>query len=72
MKIAVIGLGLIGGSLAKAIKKHYNYTVLGADLNQDVLRAALADGAVDRKLTTKDLQDCDIVLLAIYPQATVE
>ena len=38
MKIAVIGLGLIGGSMAKTLKLHTDATVYGCDLNPETIR----------------------------------
>ncbi len=72
MKIAVIGLGLIGGSLAKAIKKNYNYTIVGEDINNNVLNTALEEGVIDAAATPELLKKCDIVLVALYPQATID
>ena len=46
MKIAIAGLGLIGGSLAKAIKKNTEYTVYGYDISRDVISAAMAEEAI--------------------------
>ncbi|MBE6032330.1 MAG: prephenate dehydrogenase/arogenate dehydrogenase family protein [Clostridiales bacterium] len=69
MKIGVIGLGLIGGSLAKAIKTHTDHTVAGFDKETSVvLRAKLVD-AIDEDLDT--LQGCDMLILALYPHHTI-
>lgn len=71
MNIAVIGLGLIGGSLAKTIKLHTEHTVYGCDLNaQTILQAKLLD-AIDEELNDERLGTCDVVLVALYPQAIV-
>lgn len=72
MKIAVIGLGLIGGSLAKAIKQNKEHTVLGMDLNQEVLNKALKDNTIDAILNPEDLKTCHLVLVAIYPEAAIK
>lgn len=71
LRIGVVGLGLIGGSAAKALKAHTGHMVYGADLNEEVLGAALREGAVDGALTQETLQACDVVLPALYPGATV-
>lgn len=71
MNIAVIGLGLIGGSLAKTIKLHTEHTVYGCDLNpQTIMQAKLLD-AIDGELTEDALRTCDMVLVALYPEAIV-
>lgn len=71
MQIGVIGLGLIGGSMAKAIKKYTAHSVLGCDMNEAVLLQALADGSIDGILTDEALSGCDMVLAALYPAAVV-
>lgn len=72
MKIAVIGLGLIGGSLAKAISKYTNHTVIGIDNNPHVLSNALAAGAIHTAGNTDSISQADITILAIYPKQTTE
>lgn len=72
-KIFVIGVGLIGGSMALDIKKMYpNTTVLGIDANESHLDEAIKLGVIDEKATLKDLQDADLVLLAIPVDASVD
>ena len=72
MNIAVIGLGLIGGSMAKCIKKNTPHTVLGADVSQQVLYKARLLDAIDGELTDERLKICDMVILATWPRAAVE
>lgn len=71
MKIAVIGLGLIGGSIAKAIKEQTDHTVLGADIVQSVLLRAKLTEAIDDALTEESLPECETVIIALYPEAAV-
>lgn len=47
MKILVVGMGLIGGSVCKALKRKCDYTIHGCDIDENVLSAALEDGAID-------------------------
>lgn len=72
MKIAIIGLGLIGGSLARTIKLHTSHTVLGCDLNAATIQQAYLMGAIDEELTDASLRTCDMVLVSLYPGAIVE
>ncbi len=72
MKIGIVGLGLIGGSMAKALKMHTEHTVLGMDLIPSVVYKAYLLEAIDKALTPETLQDCDIVFLSMYPQDTVD
>lgn len=72
MQIAVIGLGLIGGSLAKTIKKRTPHTVLGMDANPQVVYKAKLLDAIDGELNLERLGICDIVIVATWPRAAVE
>ncbi len=72
MKIAVIGLGLIGGSMAKAVKQFTDDFVFGYDISDDVISKAISDGTVDDRLTDSNLALCDYIFIALYPQATID
>ena len=63
MKVAVIGLGLIGGSLAKSTKFRTAHTVYGIDLDSDTMMMARMCGAIDAPLTDENLPDCDLILV---------
>ena len=72
MTTAVVGLGLIGGSLCKTIKKNTSHTVYGFDLDNTISTYALMDGGIDRILDDENISECDFILLCVYPKATVE
>jgi len=72
VKIAIIGLGLIGGSLAKAIKAFTHHEVWGADLDENVLAAAIRENSIDGQLTDEILKTCDLALIALFPKAVVK
>ena len=72
MKIGVVGLGLIGGSLAKSAKKNTNFKVYGYDLNKEVIKDAISENSIDGELTQKRLQSCDYVFIPLYPEAVIE
>jgi len=69
--VGVVGLGLIGGSMAKAIRQYTDCTLLGYDTDGAVLSRALDEGVVSAALTAERLADCGLVIVALYPQATV-
>ena len=71
MKIAIVGLGLIGGSMAKSIKAKTAHTVYGADLDRETMTLARMCGAIDGPLTEETLPQCDLVLVAIFPAAAI-
>ena len=70
MKVGVVGLGLIGGSLAKAYKAA-GHRVLAYNRSRSTLDFAMLSGAVDEELTKENIGDCDLVLVAVYPQAAI-
>lgn len=72
LKIAIVGLGLIGGSMAKSIKLHTENIVFGADNNAVTIGSAITDGAINGELTDSNLAECDIVLVCLYPNATID
>ena len=72
MKIGVVGLGLIGGSLVKSAKKNTNFKVYGYDLNKEVIKKAISDNSIDGELTQKRLSSCDYVFIPLYPEAVIE
>lgn len=72
MKIGIIGLGLIGGSMAKAIRFNTDHYVLGMDIDKKVVTRAKVIEAINEELTEKNIGECDIVILALYPDATIE
>ena len=72
MNIAIIGLGLIGGSMARTIKQRTAYTVYGCDLNPQTIQQAYLMNAIDHELTDEALRTCDMVLVSLYPSAIVE
>ena len=71
MNIAIVGLGLIGGSMAKSIKHRTAHTVWGIDLDQETMMMARMCGAIDAPLSDENLPECDLILIAIRPAAAV-
>jgi len=72
MNVAIIGLGLIGGSMAKSIKARTSHTVWGVDLDTETMTMARMCGAIDAPLTDENLPQCDLILVAIRPSAAIE
>ena len=66
----VIGLGLMGGSLCKALDRA-GYRVLGTDADEKVQAYALLTQTISEPLTDENVQACDFLFLATYPQAAV-
>lgn len=66
MTVGILGLGLIGGSLARAYAKA-GHTVLAAEKDETMLAFAQIAGAIHGELTDENIGSCDLILLAIYP-----
>lgn len=71
MTVGIVGLGLIGGSFAKAYHAA-GERVLAQDIDRDVLSFAVISSAVDEELTDETMAECDLILLAVCPAAAVE
>lgn len=69
MTVGILGLGLIGGSLARAYALE-GHRVLCCEQNEQMLSFAMLAGAVEAPLTTDNLAECDLILLAVYPDGS--
>lgn len=70
MTVGVVGLGLIGGSIAKAIKYNTDNKVIGFDIDENVVLKARLLGAIDEEMTEQKISECDIIITGLYPEAT--
>lgn len=66
MNVGILGLGLIGGSLARAYALE-GHTVYACEKNESMFSFAMLAGAVHGKLDESTIENCDLILLAIYP-----
>ena len=71
MIVGILGLGLIGGSLARAYHEA-GHRVLAYNRSRSVTEFAMLANAVDEELTEENIDSCDLLLLALYPQACVD
>ena len=69
MIVGILGLGLIGGSLARAYALE-GHTVYASDKDEQMLSFAMLSGAVHGKLDETSVPTCDLILLAIYPDGS--
>ncbi len=68
--IGIIGLGLIGGSMAKSIKQRTGCRIFGRDIDPNTMEEALACGAIDGEL--EDFSQLDLLVVALFPDLTVD
>jgi prephenate dehydrogenase len=71
-QVGIVGLGLIGGSLAKAMKRKDDIRVLGWDQDKSILDFAQIAQAIDGVLEDEEIASCDLILLAAYPQGVID
>ena len=71
LKVGVVGLGLIGGSMARAYSAA-GHAVLAHDTDEKAIDLALAENAICGRLTADNAAGCDVIFLAVYPAAAVE
>ena len=69
--IGVVGLGLMGGSLCKALGAK-GHRIIGWDRDEHVRKYALLTGMIREELTDERVPECDFLFLAVYPGAAVE
>lgn len=74
MKTAIIGLGLIGGSIARRLRGFHNCTIAAYDRTADTLLLAKHDGAIDEGSTdaAEVFEDADLIILCLYPELNIE
>ena len=72
MKVGIIGLGLIGGSAARAYKTNGNHTVYAFDTDSSMLDFAKMTGVVDETLDESTIGECELIILALYPEAAIK
>ena len=77
MKVGFVGLGLIGGSMAKAYREYANelsldFTIYGYDRDSAILSFAMLDGTLNGELTDENIKKCDLIFIALYPMASIE
>jgi len=71
MTVGILGLGLIGGSLARAYAKA-EHTIFAAEIDRDILAFSQLAGVVSGELTEANIPNCDLILLSVYASASAD
>ena len=77
MTIGIVGLGLIGGSMAKAYREYsnvsgLNFQIYAYNRSEATLNEAIADGTVTARLDESTVSLCDLILVGLYPESSIE
>ena len=74
MKIAIIGLGLIGGSIARRLRGFHDCTIAAYNRTAETLLLAKQDGAIDEGYSDpgEAMEGADLIILCLYPQLNVD
>ena len=77
MTIGIVGLGLIGGSMAKAYREYsnacgLNFNIYAYNRSDSTLNEAISDGTVTAKLDESTVPLCDLILVGLYPESSIE
>lgn len=72
MIVGIVGLGLIGGSFAKAYSDNDEHKVLAFNRSKQVIEDAYEVKAIDGELDEKNIKDCDLILLCLYPKLCID
>ena len=71
-KVVIVGLGLLGGSMAMAIRKYTDCEVYGWNRTRSVAEKAAADGTLHGIADEAVIADADLMIISLYPQSTVD
>jgi len=72
MTIGIVGLGLIGGSLARAFKENHIENILAYDVDKISLEYASLIQVIDGTLNVDNISQCDYIFLALYPKDVID
>lgn len=74
MKIAIIGLGLIGGSMARRLRGFHDCKIAAYNRTRESLDLALSDGVIDYACDTPSeaMNDADLIIMCLYPQLNID
>lgn len=74
MKISIIGLGLMGGSMARRLRGFHDCTIAAYNRSRESLDLALADGVIDEAYDNAgDAMDgADLIVMCLYPQLNID
>ena len=70
--VVVVGLGLMGGSFAKAVRAYTECKLYGWNRTKTVAEAAVQEGTLDGVADDTILGQADLLVISLYPQSTID
>lgn len=70
--VGVVGLGLIGGSMAKTIREKTNCRIYGCNRSKNIVEQAISENVIHGELNEETLGECDLVILSLYAVRNIE
>lgn len=70
--VTIVGLGLMGGSMAMAVRKYTDSTIYGWNRTRAVAEKAVADGVLDGVADDAVLARTDLLIIGLYPASTID
>lgn len=72
MHCSVVGMGLIGGSIAKAVSAFTSCKVYGFDKDEKVIEDAISRSVITRQMTKENIKNCSLIIVALYPELVID
>lgn len=70
--VGIVGLGLIGGSMAKTVRETTTCRIYACNRSKNIVEQAIAEDVINGELNSVTLPECDLVILSLYARRNIE
>ena len=70
--VGIVGLGLIGGSMAKTVREKTTCRIYGSNRSRNIVEQAISENVIHGELKNETLSECDLVILSLYAARNIE
>ncbi len=70
--VGIVGLGLIGGSMAKTVRETTTCRIYACNRSKNIVEQAIAEDVIHGELNKDTLQECDLLILSLYARRNIE